>query len=41
MGNFTKIPRFSTLVLLLIWAEKDVVEHVWTLVGVGVWHPAV
>jgi len=28
-----KIPRFSTLVLLLIRAENDVMKQVWTLLG--------
>jgi hypothetical protein len=43
MENFTKIPRFSTLVLFLSRAEKEVAKHVWALLGVGqpvgAWHP--
>ncbi|KIM35927.1 hypothetical protein M413DRAFT_449556 [Hebeloma cylindrosporum] len=42
MEHFTKIPRFSTLVLFLSRAEKDVAKQVWTLLGVGqpegAWH---
>ena len=42
MENFTKIPRFSTLVLFLSRAEKEVARQVWTLLGVGqpvgAWH---
>jgi len=43
LENFTKIPRFSTLVLFLSRAEKGVAKQVWTLLGVGqpvgAWHP--
>jgi len=35
MENFTKIPRFNTLVLFLSRAEKEVAKQVWTLLGVG------
>jgi hypothetical protein len=41
--NFTKIPRFNTLILFLSRPEKEAGKHMWTLLGVdqpvGAWGP--